>query len=270
MPPVVAPVSAGQGAKLQVAAVCRRRGEAHPHRRPWHAKSVESLQSCRKRIAQPPAASAASSPGPASRSVDVSRDPAAEGTPWQFGYQCNERYLKWDVSAQRQLIIIWVAQQLDVTLPEVHDRLAELALLLPDLDAKLDRMQAKLVLALVRDLPSTTARILDLRRLLPSLDLAALLAHYPWLLVQLTPQQVAAQLASLADALPTSVDVERLIAAEPMLLKADINGVLAELRRLVPGGDPVALLLADPSGVLDMQTAGLKASLEIDHGIPAA
>ena len=29
--------------------------------------------------------------------------------------------------------------------------------------------------------------------------------------------------------------------------------MLAELRRLVPGQDPVAVLLADPSGCLDMQ-----------------
>lgn len=79
-----------------------------------------------------------------------------------------------------------------------------------------------------------------------------------------------AQLAALAAALPASVDVERLVAAEPMLLRADITAVLAELRRLLPGRDPVDLLLADPSGVLDMQTAGLKASLEIDDGIPAA
>jgi hypothetical protein len=28
-----------------------------------------------------------------------------------MGYQLNERYLAWDSSAQRQLILIWVAQQ---------------------------------------------------------------------------------------------------------------------------------------------------------------
>lgn len=103
---------------------------------------------------------------------------------------------------------------------QLEERVAELALLLPDLDAKLDRLQvlcrgscrrtlaprparahvhclhrlrthtrslpspqAKLVLALVLDLPATTARILELRGLLPSLNLSALLAQYPWMLV---------------------------------------------------------------------------------------
>lgn len=107
----------------------------------------------------------------------------ADGSPWKLGYQMNERYLKWDSSAQRQLILIWVAQQvrrgrwsqitaaahrsipaqclaaadlfplcdvplaptlpsqLDITLPELEERVAELAMLLPDLDSKLDRMQ---------------------------------------------------------------------------------------------------------------------------------
>lgn len=32
----------------------------------------------------------------------------------------NERYLRWDASAQRQLVMIWVAQQLDVTMAELE------------------------------------------------------------------------------------------------------------------------------------------------------
>ena len=168
-----------------------------------------------------------------------------------MGFQCNERYLQWDQSAQRQLILIWVAQQLSITLPQLDERLAELSLLLPTLVAKLDRLEAGLVLHLVADLPAVTQRILDLRQLLPSLDLSALLADSPWLLTQ-APELVQQQLAGLADALPPSVDIERLVAAEPMLLRADIQAVLADLRRLMPGQDPVAVLLSNPSGCLDM------------------
>lgn len=32
----------------------------------------------------------------------------------------NERYLQWDSSAQRQLIMIWVAQQLDISMAELE------------------------------------------------------------------------------------------------------------------------------------------------------
>lgn len=55
----------------------------------------------------------------------------------------NERYLKWDASAQRQLILIWVAQQLAITLPQLEERVAELCLLLPGLDAKMERLQVR-------------------------------------------------------------------------------------------------------------------------------
>lgn len=36
---------------------------------------------------------------------------AGQRSPWGLGYQMNERFLRWDDSAQRQLILIWVAQQ---------------------------------------------------------------------------------------------------------------------------------------------------------------
>ena len=131
-----------------------------------------------------------------------------------------------------------MAQQLSLTLPQLEERLAELSLLLLAHVAKLDRLEAKLVLHLVSDLPATTQHILDLRHLLSCLDYNALLADSPWLLTQVSPEFVRRQLAELAQALPRSVDVERLVAAEPMLLRADIQAVLADLRRLMPGQDP--------------------------------
>ena len=50
--------------------------------------------------------------------------------------------------------------------------------------------------------------------------------------------------------------------------------VLGELRRLMPGKDPVAVLLADPSGCLDMQVKGQRgigclAGLDLQGGVSA-
>ncbi|KAI3424763.1 hypothetical protein D9Q98_008152 [Chlorella vulgaris] len=206
----------------------------------------------------------------ADRSVDVEQASAAGRSPWTMGYQLNERYLAWDSSAQRQLILIWVAQQLDVTLPDVECRVAQLTLLLPGLDARLDRMQAKLVLALVSDLPAVTARILALRQILPSLNLGLLVAQHPWVLTDVSLEHVLAKVTQLREALGTRADVERVIQEEPMLLLADIKQVLAELQRLLPHLDPALVLQANPSQCLDMQTAGMKSSLEIDGGTGAA
>jgi hypothetical protein len=36
-------------------------------------------------------------------------------TPWQFGFQCNERYLHWEDSAQAQLVRIWLAREMGIT-----------------------------------------------------------------------------------------------------------------------------------------------------------
>lgn len=87
------------------------------------------------------------------------------------------------------------------------------------------------------------------------------------LLTRLEPEQVGAALDRLTAVLPPNIDAGALVAAEPMLLLANVGAVLAEIERLLPGRDPIAVLLADPSGCLNMQSAGLKASLEIDDGI---
>lgn len=43
-----------------------------------------------------------------------------------------------------------------------------------------------------------------------------------------------------------AVQVEQLIDAEPMLLKADMPGVLQNARRLLPNADPVGIIVSHP------------------------
>ena len=57
--------------------------------------------------------------------------------------------------------------------------------------------------------------------------------------------------------------------AEPRLLLADIDDILAELRRLLPGADPVKMVATHAGMVLPMKFAGLESSLLIDDGIAA-
>jgi hypothetical protein len=60
-------------------------------------------------------------------------------------------------------------------------------------------------------------------------------------------------------------DVERLIEREPMLLVADVDGLVAEAQRLLPKGqDPVAYLVANPGTLLNMQQAGLPSAIDGD------
>lgn len=64
------------------------------------------------------AAATASSPTNASRCQQDSST-ALPPNPWSFGFQCNERYLDWDTSAQIALIKIWLAEKMEITVPEV-------------------------------------------------------------------------------------------------------------------------------------------------------
>jgi hypothetical protein len=62
-----------------------------------------------------------------------STDQSIQQLPWAFGAQTNERQLAWDAAAQIALLKIWLAERMDLTMPQVEERLAELAVLLPDI-----------------------------------------------------------------------------------------------------------------------------------------
>lgn len=64
-------------------------------------------------------------------------------------------------------------------------------------------------------------------------------------------------------ALLPGADVEHLVEKEPLLLVADVDGLLEEAERLLPAGhDCVAYLAANPGTLLDMQQAGLDSAID--------
>lgn len=71
-------------------------------------------------------------------------------------------------------------------------------------------------------------------------------------------QGLSASAAALLQVLPSSACKS---AQQSSALCPSPPQVLGELRRLMPGKDPVAVLLADPSGCLDMQVRGVKLRL---------
>jgi hypothetical protein len=183
---------------------------------------------------------------------------------------------------------------------QVEEQLADLANLLPDLVQKMERARADVLLELLRDPPATAARLLALRELLPRCNVSALVAGHPKLLLSLSVrvwpgvaprvharttatcpshdtlpishdtahvlaqvQEVGAKVAELRERL-RGVDVDALIQQEPMLLRADLPRLMSELARLAPAADPVALIVADPQIVLDMDVAGMPSTLEMD------
>eukprot|EP00879_Flechtneria_rotunda_P017192 GHRR01018006.1.p1 GENE.GHRR01018006.1~~GHRR01018006.1.p1 ORF type:complete len:270 (+),score=77.20 GHRR01018006.1:27-836(+) len=210
--------------------------------------------------------------------------------PWSFGFQTNERYLQWDQSAQIALVKIWLAEKLQLPQPQVEERLGELGNLLPDLVGKMERARADILYELLKDPTATAQRLLALREVLPRCNVSALVAGYPTLMLGMKVlhccrpcallaadyslwallmqiEEVQQQVRQMRRKLP-GVDVDALIAQEPMLLRADLPRLMSELARLLPNADPVKFISSNPQMVLGMDAAGMPSTLEIE-GMPS-
>jgi hypothetical protein len=237
------------------------------------ARAAPTARAVRRR----PAAASASRPShelPApSPPPDGSAQRLSGGDGTNCGFQVNERYLEWDDSAARRLLKLYLGRELAQPMEWVDERLAEIVVLLPNLEAKLARgsVKADMVLQLVRDTTAAAARLVALKEALGAgVDAAAVAAAHPWMLLDATAElpRLRLQMEAWSAALPKT-DVAELVGREPMLLLCDVAAVLEELRRLLPGQDVEAVLRSDPGAVLDMQQAGLEASLTVDDGIAA-
>lgn len=117
-----------------------------------------------------------------------------DGSNTVYGFQCNERYLEWDDSAARQLIKMYVAEQLDTDLDYVNVKMEELAAVCPDMVNKLDKMKADLVLALVKDTGKVAERMIALTNALPGINVSQIVSSNVWLLSQPSPEILAHKL----------------------------------------------------------------------------
>ncbi|KAF6253901.1 hypothetical protein COO60DRAFT_1703616 [Scenedesmus sp. NREL 46B-D3] len=226
---------------------------------PWVPSSA-ARHCCCRRAAR---CASASTPTNSTQPQQQGSGTALPPNPWSFGFQCNERYLDWDSSAQIALVKIWLAGKMDITVPEVEARLAELANLLPDLVSKMERARADILYELIKDQAATAERLLALRELLPRCNVSALVAGHPRLMLGLSVPEIGQKVHELRAKLP-GVDVDALISQEPMLLRADLPRLMSELARLMPHADPVRLIARDPQMVLDMDVAGMPSTLELD------
>ncbi len=99
---------------------------------------------------------------------------------------------------------------------------------------------------------SLADKLIALKQVLPSTNLSQLAARCPHLLLQLSVQDIVTQLDVLHTSLPQA-NIEALIEQEPLLLKANVNKVLANVERLMPGADPARVLAGNPTLVMGMQ-----------------
>jgi len=70
--------------------------------------------------------------------------------------------------------------------------------------------------------------------------------------------------ASHRDHFGENIDVSQLVEQEPLFLQVDISTVMQRLKLLLPKyRDPVAVLLANPRAVLDMEELGIPTAMDM-------
>ena len=77
-----------------------------------------------------------------------------------------------------------------------------------------------------------------------------------------SPPSLAACITMRRLLVPTDTDVVALIEHEPALLIADLDKVVADIRRLMPTADPGMVIATNPGIVLDMRTHRMESSEE--------
>lgn len=106
--------------------------------------------------------------------------------------------------------------------------------LMPFLQQRLLRIQPKLLAALAADPDLVASRLVELKMLLPAVDVARVAGQRPSLLLagewECVPGAVAQLLAHYSQE-----EAASLASAEPLLLAEDVEAVLAELARWVGG-----------------------------------
>lgn len=87
---------------------------------------------------------------------------------------------------------------------QVEQEIQALMALLPGLEMRFDRMKADLLLRLLSRRDEVAHNMLALRRELPDADIAAMVARYPALVADFTPEQLVDRIAAVrcAAALP--------------------------------------------------------------------
>ena len=182
--------------------------------------------------------------------------------PWEFGFQLNERYLKWNDSAQAQLVKLVVQDKLQLSRAQLQMRLNELTVILPDLTERLETLTAPLLSDLLRDPDEIANRVLLLKTLLPNLDLGQAVRRYPELVARHTASELEEHVNRLRDAFDGDVfQVGELLTKEPRCLKVDVDEVLKVVKRLLPDcPDPMEVFKRYPGQFLSMEQMGLEST----------
>eukprot|EP01023_Acetabularia_acetabulum_P016470 TRINITY_DN18138_c0_g1_i2.p1 TRINITY_DN18138_c0_g1~~TRINITY_DN18138_c0_g1_i2.p1 ORF type:complete len:238 (-),score=15.67 TRINITY_DN18138_c0_g1_i2:125-838(-) len=184
-------------------------------------------------------------------------------SPWELGFQLNERYLAWDTSKDTQLILLVVAQKMGKEVEYVEEKVGDVCRLIPDIASKISNMKPDLLLTLIDNIDVVPQKCIRLKELLPSVDISQMISRGIPLFLNLSIEEIEQNLCSWEKELGVSRDlIGQIVMNEPQFLQTKALDVVQEIKRLLPNQDPRAIILRDPGSVLSMTQAGQQSSVE--------
>ncbi|MEW5301569.1 MAG: hypothetical protein WDW36_004422 [Sanguina aurantia] len=175
-----------------------------------------------------------------------------QSQPWELGYQVSERNTAWNSDLRLRLIKRFAADELDISEPELEDRLSQLAVLLPDLHSRLAAAPPQLVAKLAGSLPEVAKRLMTLKELFPTANVSTMVSNRLSLLYEDSMERVAAASVQLTVLLP-GLHIDRLVQSHPLLLDVQsLEVALEDARRMMPGQDVVAMMGSNPGLILSL------------------
>lgn len=160
----------------------------------------------------------------------------------------------WNDAAKLNIAVQTVSDDTGVPVEELLQRIAQLQSILPDLTTANLKTAEKARLALDVDFIAT--RMIDLRDMLPGVDVSALVVKRPLLLSE-DLEEIARTVRSVRNALESGGGVEQfeqLLCREPSILNVELlTSTLKEITRLFPDRNPATLLEKNPRWMWTLQ-----------------
>eukprot|EP00892_Ulva_mutabilis_P000923 jgi/Ulvmu1/10831/UM007_0005.1 len=199
--------------------------------------------------------------------------------PWNMLFDLRERETVWTDENKARLVKIVAKKALNIPLDELQFRLDLLLAIIPDLEQRVINMHPDDLAMLLSDPEAAATSVLQLRSVLPMVNVSELAAKMPSLLrpdaVASLPQEIA-KVEALLDVKPAGQVAEghaqsaesfaAAVLAQPLLLDSEgVSEALEELLRLMPAGTNVqAMLMRDPDYILRVQRGQKRIGLNPD------
>ncbi|BDA40891.1 hypothetical protein COCOBI_01-5450 [Coccomyxa sp. Obi] len=170
-----------------------------------------------------------------------------------MGWQMSERNTVWTNDLKLQLLKRNIAQQINLRVEDVDERLIEVTSLLPGLLSRLQTIKASTVAQLCDDPRALARRLLQVKSIFPGADAAQIFLQHPVYMLRQDISLIQAAADRLRQLIP-DVNVDKLVEEHPQLL--DVEGfelALSHARETIPSLDVVHMMRYNPSMIFGFQ-----------------